>query len=448
LDLFESLREELEAQGGPLALRMRPRGLDEFVGQREVVGEGTYLRKAIGEDKLATAIFWGPPGSGKTTLAQIVANLTHAHFQQISAVTSGVAEVRKLISEAEDRLAMEGRRTILFIDEIHRFNKAQQDALLPAVERGIITLIGATTENPYFEVNSALVSRSKIFRLNPLNDEEVAEVVTRALKDAERGLGGLGLVIEDEALEHVIHTSGGDARVALNTLEAAALLADRTPGPPHITLKTAEEAAQRKALLYDKSADAHYDTISAFIKSMRGSDPDAALYWLARMLCAGEEPRFIARRMIIFASEDVGLADSQALLVAEAAARAVEFVGLPECQLNLAHAVLYLALAPKSNSAIMGIMAARKEVEEGLTPPVPAHLRDSHYRGAAALGHGAGYLYPHSYPGHMVKQEYLPEEMEGRHYFRPGSQGQEPELVRRWQRAVWMARESGEQTEE
>jgi putative ATPase len=436
LDLFDSLREDIEAREAPLALRMRPRTLDEFVGQREVVGEGTYLRKAIEEDQLLTAVFWGPPGSGKTTLAQIVANLTHAHFQQISAVTSGVAEVRKLLAEAEDRLAMQGQKTILFIDEIHRFNKAQQDALLPAVEKGIITLIGATTENPYFEVNSALVSRSKIFRLSPLSSEEVRRIVERALADGERGLKEFNIEITEEALDHIVQTAGGDARVALNTLEAASLLAEESDSSRHITLKTAEEAAQRKALLYDKSGDAHYDTISAFIKSMRGSDPDAALYWLARMIYAGEDPRFIARRIIIFASEDVGLADSHALLVAEAAARAVEFVGLPECQLNLAHAVLYMALAPKSNSATTGIGAARREVEEGMTPPVPPHLRDSHYPGSTALGHGTGYLYPHSYPGHHVKQEYMPQGMGDRIYYHAGSEGAEREIAAKWRTAV------------
>lgn len=439
MDLFDSIRQDIEAKEGPLAVRMRPRDLEEFVGQREVVGEGTYLRKAIEEDRLLTAIFWGPPGSGKTTLAQIVANLTHAHFQQISAVTSGVAEVRKLIRDAEDRLAMQGQKNILFIDEIHRFNKAQQDALLPAVEKGIITLIGATTENPYFEVNSALVSRSKIFRLNPLSADEVRIIVKRALADGERGLEDLHLDIEEDALEHIVQTAGGDARVAMNTLEAASLLAEQRGDSRHVSLKTAEEAAQRKALLYDKSGDAHYDTVSAFIKSMRGSDPDAALYWLARMLYAGEDARFIARRMIIFASEDVGLADSSALQVAEAAARSVEFVGLPECQLNLAHAVLYLALAPKSNSAITGITAARKEVEEGATPPVPPHLRDSHYPGAKVLGHGADYLYPHNYPGHHVPQQYLPEGLEDGAYYRPGTQGKEAEMVRKWRQALGMA---------
>ena len=436
MDLFEYAQEEKGIKEVPLALRMRPRTMEEFVGQKEIVGDGTYLRRAIQEDQLLTAIFWGPPGSGKTTLAFIIANLTQAHFKQISAVTSGVAEVRRLIKEAEDRRVMHGRRTILFIDEIHRFNKAQQDALLPAVEKGTIILIGATTENPYFEVNSALVSRSKIFRLGPLTEEEVLAVVERALADKERGLGEYNLEVDEEALEHIVHTAGGDARVALNTLEAATLLAAESGGSRSIDLKTAEEAAQRKSLLYDKWGDSHYDTISAFIKSMRGSDPQAAVYWLARMICAGEEPRFIARRMIIFASEDIGLADSRALLVADAAARAVEYVGLPECRLNLAHAALYLALAPKSNSSIRAISAATKDVEQGETPPVPPRLWDSHYPSAAVLGHGKGYLYPHNYPGNYVRQAYLPDELEGRVYYQPGRTGEEESIVESWMRKV------------
>ncbi len=434
LDLFDSTREGTQNKEAPLALRMRPRTMEEFVGQGEVAGEGTYLRRAIEEDRLQTAILWGPPGSGKTTLAGIIANLTRAHFQQISAVTSGVAEVRRIIQEAEDRLAMYGKRTILFIDEIHRFNKAQQDALLPAVEHGTIILIGATTENPYFEVNSALVSRSKIFRLYPLSGVEVRTIVERALADDERGLAGSGLVVVPEALEHIVNMSGGDARVALNTLEAAAVLVGEARGERRVDLKTAEEAAQRKALLYDKWGDSHYDTISAFIKSMRGSDPHAAVYWLARMLYAGEDPRFIARRMVIFASEDVGLADSRALVVADAAAQAVEFVGLPECHLNLSHAAIYLALAPKSNSATRAIAAATRDVEQGVTPPVPPHLRDSHYPGAKALGHGTGYLYPHDYAGNYVEQRYLPEGMDGREYYSPGEGGEERKMAEEWRR--------------
>jgi putative ATPase len=436
MDLFDSIREDIQRRDAPLAVRMRPRVIDEFVGQENVIGEGTYLRKAIEEDHLQAAIFWGPPGSGKTTLAAIIANLSQAFFQQISAVTSGVADVRRLIQEADDRLAMQGRRTILFIDEIHRFNKSQQDALLPAVEEGTIILIGATTENPYFEVNSALVSRCKLLRLNPLTEEEVRMVIERALGDVERGLAGRKLAVEPEALDHIVRMAGGDARVALNTLEAAALMAGEDGGRGKVDLRTAEEAAQRKALLYDKWGDNHYDTISAFIKSMRGSDPDAAIYWLSRMIYAGEDPRFIARRMVIFASEDIGLADSRALMVANAAAQAVEFVGLPECALNLAHAVLYLSLAPKSNSATKAIGAASKEVEHGMTPPVPAHLRSSGYRGAESLGHGTGYLYPHNYPRGYVAQHYMPEGMESRKYYDEGAEGEEKALAEFWKRRI------------
>ncbi len=431
MDLFESGLEDSLKRDAPLAVRMRPRTLEEFAGQEGLVGEGTFLRNAIEADMLQTAIFWGPPGSGKTTLARIVANLTRAHFQQVSAVTSGVAEVRRLLAEAAERKSMYARRTILFIDEIHRFNKAQQDALLPAVEDGVIVLIGATTENPYFEVNSALVSRAKLFRLEPLSAQALTRVMLAALEDGERGLGGYGLRLEEDALAHMVNVAGGDARVALNTLEAAAFLA-RERGEGSITLRSAEEAAQRKALLYDKWGDSHYDTVSAFIKSMRGSDPQAALYWLARMLYAGEDPRFIARRMLIFASEDVGLADSRGLLVAEAAARAVDYVGLPEARLNLAHAAVYLALAPKSNSTTAGLGRAMREIEEGEAAPVPPHLRDSHYRGAEGLGHGAGYLYPHDYPGHYVEQAYLPDGLRGRVFYEPSDSGGEPRLAAAW----------------
>ncbi len=418
----------------PLAVRMRPRDLQEFVGQEEIVGEGTILRSAIESDQLLTAIFWGPPGSGKTTLARIIANLTEGHFEQISAVTSGVADVRRIIEEARERKSLYGTKTVLFIDEIHRFNKAQQDALLPAVEDRLIVLIGATTENPYFEVNSALVSRSKILRLRPLSEEEIRTVARRALQDKDRGLGELNLLVDEDAEDHMVTMAGGDARAVLNTLEAATLIAPAEDGRPHVTLKVAEEAALRKALLYDKTGDAHYDTISAFIKSMRGSDPDAALYWLARMLYAGEDPRFIARRMIIFASEDIGLADSHALEVATSVARAVEFVGLPEAQLNLAHGVLYLALAPKSNSAIQGIMRATKDVEQREAPPVPMHLMDSHYPGAKKLGHGEGYKYPHSYPEHYVDQDYLPEKLHGARYYEEGTEGEEPRIAGDWKK--------------
>ncbi len=433
MDLFEQQLQDSLKRDAPLAVRMRPRTLEEFIGQEEVVGEGTLLRNAIENDLLQTAIFWGPPGSGKTTLARIIANLTKAHFQQISAVTSGVGEVRKIISEAAERKSLYGTRTILFIDEIHRFNKAQQDALLPAVEDGVIILVGATTENPYFEVNSALVSRSKIFRLRPLSAEEIHEIIRTALQDRERGLGELGLEVEENALNHIINLAGGDARVALNTLEAASLLIEEGK-EKKITLEIAERAAQHKALLYDKWGDGHYDTISAFIKSMRGSDPHASLYWLARMIYAGEDPRFIARRMLIFASEDIGLADSRALLLAEAAARGVEYVGLPEARIILAHAAIYLSLAPKSNSVIQGIDGAMRDVERVESAQVPPHLRDSHYPGAKKLGHGVDYRYPHNYPDHYVEQDYLPENLKGREYYRPSSSGQEVRMADEWKR--------------
>lgn len=418
------------AREAPLALRMRPRNLEEFVGQEEVVGRGSFLRRAMEEDNLRSAIFWGPPGSGKTTLAMIIAHMTRSRFVQVKAVSSGVAELRKIIEEAEERRVAEGRGTILFIDEIHRFNRAQQDVLLPHVEEGTITLIGATTENPYFEVNSSLVSRSTVFKLRPLREDEILTILRRALEDSERGLGGMGLRVEPEALEHIARVASGDARVALNVLEAAALLAGGRGAL--IDLPTAERAAMKRALLYDRDGDLHYDVISAFIKSLRGSDPHAAVYWLSRMLEAGEDPRFIARRMVIFASEDVGLADSRALQVAVAAAQAVEFVGLPEAALNLAHAALYLSLAPKSNSVLRALEAARKEVEEGGTGEVPLHLRDSHHPALRKHGHGMGYLYPHDYPGGYVDQLYLPRELEGREFYLPGSEGEEPELVEKW----------------
>jgi len=437
-DLFESL----EPVNVPLAERLRPKTIDEVVGQRHLLGPGKPLRLAFASGKPHSMILWGPPGVGKTTLARLTAKAFDAEFIALSAVFSGVKDIREAIAQAQAAKAR-GRHTILFVDEVHRFNKAQQDALLPAVEQGTVVLIGATTENPYFEVNSALVSRSKIFRLEPLSEEEIRTVVERALTDAERGLGSAGLAVDEEALEHIVRTAGGDARSALNTLEAAALLASEKGGRRHVDLAVAEEAAQRRALLYDKWGDSHYDTISAFIKSMRGSDPHAAVYWLARMLKAGEDPRFIARRMVIFASEDVGLADSRALVVADAAARAVEYVGMPECGLNLAHAALYLALAPKSNSATRAIAAASREVEEGAAAPVPPHLRDAHYRGAAELGHGVGYLYPHHFPRHYVEQEYLPRGMEGRRYYEPGGEGEEAELAEGWMERLRGATEGG-----
>ena len=418
----------------PLAARMRPRTLDEFVGQEEILGPGRILRRAIESDQLASIILWGPPGVGKTTLAVIIANATSSHFASLSAVTSGVADIRRVVKEAQACLHGTGQRTILLIDEIHRFNKAQQDALLPHVEDGTIVLIGATTENPYFEVIGPLVSRSRVFQLLPLAEEHLLTIMRRALEDEERGLGRIPLLVDEEALRHIARVAGGDARVALNALESAAATtpADRQ-GAVHITLEVAEQAMQRRAILYDKDGDAHYDTISAFIKSMRGSDPDAALYWLAKMIYGGEDPRFIARRMIIFASEDVGLADPQALVVAVAAAHALEWVGLPEAQYNLAQAAIYLATAPKSNST-SGYFEALADVEREGKVQVPRHLQDAS-RDGVALGHGEGYKYPHDYPGHWVQQQYLPDGLKGRIYYQPAELGYEREVaerLRRW----------------
>ncbi|MEA3459262.1 MAG: AAA family ATPase, partial [Chloroflexota bacterium] len=402
MDLFEYSRRDRIAKEAPLALRMRPRTLKEFVGQEEIVGKGRLLRRAIEADRLfSSLIFWGPPGTGKTTLAMIIAGITKSHFAAISAVMAGVSDIRKLIAEAKNRRAMYGQRTILLVDEIHHFNKAQQDALLPHVEDGTIILIGITTENPYFEVIPPLVSRSRIFQFKPLSEEELATILRHALSDPERGYGRRKVEVEDGAMAHLMRVAGGDVRIALNALELAV---ESTPpdeeGVIHIDLKVAEDSIQRRALVYDR--EAHYDTISAFIKSLRGSDPDAALYWLAKMIYAGEDPRFIARRMIIFASEDVGNADPQALVVATSAAQALEWVGLPEAQYNLAQAAIYLATAPKSNSTAAYFKALADVEREGKVE-VPDHLKDAH-RDAEGLGHGKGYKYPHDYPGHYVPQ--------------------------------------------
>ncbi len=435
-DLFEYQRREEIAKEAPLAARMRPRTLDEFVGQEEIVGPGRLLRRAIEADQISSLILWGPPGTGKTSLAAVIANTTASHFEAISAAMAGVAEIRQLIAEAQNRRNMYGQRTIVLVDEIHRFNKAQQDALLPHVENGTIILIGATTENPYFEVISALVSRSRVFQLKPLSDAEMENILRRALADTERGYGNLKVEISDEALAHIIRIAGGDARVALNALELAVeTIKPDAEGVIRIDLEVAQDSVQRRALLYDKDGDAHYDTISAFIKSLRGSDPDAALYWLAKMIYAGEDPRFIVRRMIIFASEDIGNADPQALTVATSAAQALEWVGLPEAQYNLAQAAIYLATAPKSNSA-GAYFKALADVEEEGAVEVPDHLKDSH-RDGKALGHGQGYKYPHSYPGHYIPQQYLPPQLQGRRYYEPSDQGYEKEIKRRleeWRR--------------
>ncbi len=430
--MFRRQAEEALKQEAPLAARMRPATLDEFVGQEHILGPGKLLRRAIEADRLSSIILYGPPGTGKTTLAVIIANHTRSHFEQLNAVMAGVADLRRIAAEASDRLGMHGTRTILFIDEVHRFNRAQQDALLPAVENGTIIFIGATTENPFFEVNAPLVSRSRIFRLNPLADEDVAVIVRRALSDRERGLGSFEVKVDDDALAHIVRVANGDARSALNAIELAVLT---TPpderGVRRITLEVAEDSIQRRALVYDREGDAHYDTISAFIKSMRGSDPDAAVYWLARMAAAGEDPEFIARRIVIQAAEDVGCADPHALLVAVAAAWAVRFLGWPEARIPLAQAAIYVACAPKSNAAYLAIGKALEDVEKERAVEVPTHLRDASYGGAARLGHGAGYKYPHDYPGHFVPQQYLPPPLAGKEYYAPTENGYEKEIADR-----------------
>jgi putative ATPase len=426
MTLFEASEEAHRRTAQPLAARMRPESLEEFVGQRHFLGEGKLLRRLLKADRLGSVIFYGPPGTGKTTLARLLATESHSHFCQLSAVTSGVKELRQLLAEADDRLSATGQRTLLFIDEMHRFNKAQQDVLLPEVEEGVVILVGVTTENPFFTINSPLVSRSRIFQFEPLPVEDIKTLLRRALADRRRGLGGRPIRMHDNALEFLAELSDGDARRALSALEVGALSSDESP--LEFTRQLAEESVQRKAVGYDRNGDTHYDTISALIKSIRGSDPDAALYWLARMLEGGEDVRFLARRIVILASEDVGNADPAALPLAVAAAHACELVGLPECQLNLAQAVTYLACAPKSNAATVGIGEARHDVREGRVLPVPVHLRDSHYPGAKRLGHGEGYQYAHDHPGGVAQQDYLGVERE---YYRPVDRGFEQQLAKR-----------------
>jgi len=412
----------------PLAMRMRPGNLDEFEEQDRIVGRGTLLRRSIEADSLMSAIFFGPPGTGKTALASIIAGMTKARFEKLNAVTAGVGDIRRVVEEAKERRSLYNQKTVLFIDEIHRFNRAQQDALLPYVENGLITLIGSTTENPMFAVNRPLLSRSQLYRFELLSPEAIRRILVRALHDRERGLGEYRAEVDQDALDHLSEVANGDARAALNALELAVLTtpADET-GTRRITLPVAEEAIQRKVLKYDR-IDEHYDVVSAFIKSMRGSDPQAALYWLARMIYAGEDPEFISRRIMVHAAEDVGLADPQALVVATAAAQAVERVGMPEGRIILAEAALYIATAPKSNSVIAGIEAALSAVEKEQAEPVPVHLRGTGYKGAADLGHGKGYKYPHDYPGNYVRQNYLPDNMAEKIFYRPSKNGFEQRI--------------------
>ncbi len=433
MDLFDYARSNMQERESPLASRMRPRTLDEMVGQQHIIGRDKLLYRAIKADKLSSLIFYGPPGTGKTSLAQVIANTTSAEFRRIKATAAGKKDMEEVVREAQDNLGMYGRRTILFIDEIHRFNKSQQDYLLPFVEDGTVILIGATTENPYFEVNSALLSRSQIFELLPLEPSDIKTLILRAIADEERGMGSYGAVIDDDAADFLSDYAGGDARAALNALELAVLTTERDPSDSkiHVTLEVAQECIQKRMVNYDKDGDNHYDTISAFIKSMRGSDPDAAVYYLARMLNAGEDIKFIARRMMICASEDVGNADPMALCVAVSAAQAVERVGMPEARIILAQAASYIATAPKSNSAINAIDSALDTVRSKKASPVPAYLRDSHYSGAAKLGRGIGYKYAHDYPEHYVDQQYLPDDLAGTVFYEPSEMGYEKQIGER-----------------
>lgn len=431
MDLFDYVREKEQMESGPLASRMRPETLEEIVGQKEIIGKGKMLYRAIKADKLSSLILYGPPGTGKTTLAKVIANTTKAEFTQINATCAGKKDMESVVEIARRNLGMYRRKTILFVDEIHRFNKAQQDYLLPFVEEGTIILIGATTENPYFEVNSALLSRSVIFELKPLEEEEIETLLQRAMKDTRKGLGSFRAELHPEACTFLAQMASGDARSALNALELAVLTTDpEFDGTIRITLEVAAECIQKKVIRYEKDGDNHYDTISAFIKSMRGSDPDAAVYYLARMLNAGEDIRFIARRIMICASEDVGNADPQALQVAVSAAQAVERIGMPESQLILAQAAIYVACAPKSNSVTNAIFAAMEEAKKPGKTTIPPYLQDAHYQGASKIGRGIGYEYAHDYPKHFSRQRYLPPELGEKHFYEPGVLGYERNIRR------------------
>ena len=428
MDLFDYMRSNTMEKEAPLASRLRPRTLEEVVGQQEIIGKGKLLYRAIKADKLGSIIFYGPPGTGKTTLAKVIANTTSAEFTQINATVAGKKDMEEVVQKAKDSMGMYGKRTILFVDEIHRFNKGQQDYLLPFVEDGTLILIGATTENPYFEVNGALISRSVVFELKPLSKEDIKTLISRAVYDVERGMGSYDAVIDEAAADFLADMADGDARSALNAVELGVLTTERSEdGKIHLTLDVAAECIQKRVVRYDKTGDNHYDTISAFIKSMRGSDPDAAVYYLARMLYAGESVTFISRRIMICAAEDVGNADPQALQVAVAAAQAVERVGMPEAQIILSQAVLYVATAPKSNSATNAIFEATQAVKE-YKATVPVHLQDSHYKGAAKLGHGIGYEYAHDFPKHFSRQQYLPDEIKDKVFYRASDNGYEKQI--------------------
>lgn len=429
MDIFDYARSVNSEKESPLASRLRPKTLDQVVGQEHIIGKDKLLYRAIKADKISSIIFYGPPGTGKTTLAKVIANTTSADFMQLNATVAGKKDMEDVVAKAKQNMAMSGRKTILFVDEIHRFNKGQQDYLLPFVEDGTVVLIGATTENPYFEVNSALISRSIVFELHPLSVENIKTLILRAVNDKIDGMGIYNGVIDDDAVMFLAEISNGDARTALNAVELGILTTDPAQdGKIHITLEVAQQCVQKRALKYDKSGDNHYDTISAFIKSMRGSDPDAAVYYLSRMLYAGESVDFISRRILICAAEDVGMANPQALVVANAAAQAVHQVGMPEAQIILSEAVIYVASSPKSNSACNAIFAANEVVRSTVTAKVPAHLQDAHYKGSAKLGHGIGYKYAHDYPNHYVKQQYLPDGLEDSRFYEPGDLGYEVEV--------------------